>query len=420
MSSASSTAQDVRELFSGLSPVSLDDMNERAALQSRKDNKYVVSIDELADLLEDLGDSHEVLEIDGERLFDYESTYFDTPSLRCFHDHIRDRRPRFKTRTRCYVSTGDCYFEVKVKQEDGETVKQNADHDPDVRASLEPDARKLISDVLSEAGVNEPHDELQPSLVTAFRRATIVACDRPERTTFDFGVHLSAPDGDVARLRSDCVIAETKTPDGSGAWDRAFRGAGHEPVSLSKYRVGTGLLHAPGQDDEYAADLKRLFDVGAGAGKEIERKFRVAQLPGNLDECSSSDIRQGYLAVTEDGTEVRVRKRGDETTLTVKQGQGRVRAEEEVKLDSDEFARLWRLTEGRRLEKRRHLVPAGSGLTIELDVYAGSLDGLALAEVEFASEEQAEDFEPPDWLGEELTGNPRFNSQRLAVRGLPE
>jgi len=412
------TVEDVSELFGGLQPVSLDEMNERAALQSRKDNKYVVRLDELADRLDDLGDDHEVLEIDDQRLFDYESTYFDTASLRCFHDHISDRRPRFKVRTRCYVTTGDCFFEVKVSQEDGETLKHKVDHDPDVRASLEPDARELVDRVLPECGLDAP-DNLQPSLVTAFRRVTIVSRKRPERTTFDFGISLSDPEGDTARLDETYAIAETKTPDGEGAWDRAFSEAGHEPVAFSKYRVGTGLLHAHEGDADYASDLKELFDVGAGAGKEIERRFRVAQLPDDLDRCESDDIRQGYLAVTEDGTEVRVRKRGDETRLTVKQGQGRVRAEEELELDSDEFARLWRLTEGRRVVKRRHLIPAGSDLTIELDVYAGHLHGLVLAEVEFATEANAEEFEPPDWLGDDVTGNPRFNSQRLAVDGMP-
>src|SRR5215208_1297450 len=136
------------DLFTDLSAVALDEMNDRAALQRRTDNKYVVALDDLAGLVDDLADTHEALEIDGERLFDYESTYFDTPSLRCFRDHVRDRTPRFKARTRCYLTTGECFFEVKVKQEDGETAKRNVDHDPDERTSLEPAARGLLAEVL--------------------------------------------------------------------------------------------------------------------------------------------------------------------------------------------------------------------------------------------------------------------------------
>jgi adenylate cyclase len=411
---------DVRAMFSDLRPVSLDDMNERASLQKRKDHKYVVPLDDLTRLIDKLGDDHDVLEIDGERLFEYESTYFDTPSLRCFTDHVRDRAPRFKARTRCYVTTGDCFFEVKVKQEDGETAKRNVDHDPAERASLEPPAQELLEEALPESGIDVPDEDLDPSLTTAFRRVTIVSRDGPERTTFDFQVTLTAPEGETASLGKRYVIAETKTPDGEGTWDQAFRDAGLEPVSLSKYRVGTGLLHAPDEDRDYARDIKELFRVGSSAGIEIERKFLVPELPGDLGDHESSELRQGYLAVEDDGTEVRVRERDGDATLTVKKGSGQVRSEQEIEIDNAAFARFWPLTEGRRLEKRRHLIPAGDGLTIELDVYSGDLEGLATAEVEFASEDAARSFDPPGWLGRDVTDDERYKSRRLAVDGLPD
>jgi CYTH domain-containing protein len=93
--------------------------------------------------------------------------------------------------------------------------------------------------------------------------------------------------------------------------------------------------------------------------------------------------------------------------------------EEEFEIDADRFGRLWPLTEGRRLEKTRHLIPAGAGLTIELDVYSGALAGLMVAEVEFDSEEAADTFEPPDWFGPEVTDDVRFKNQRLACDGAP-
>jgi CYTH domain-containing protein len=158
--------------------------------------------------------------------------------------------------------------------------------------------------------------------------------------------------------------------------------------------------------------------ASAGTGIEIERKFLVTEPPPELERCEASDIRQGYVVIAEDGSEVRVRERRGEMTLTVKRGRGRVRAEEEIELDPDAFERLWRLTEGRRLEKRRHEVEH-EDLTVEVDVYAGELEGLVLAEVEFPSEDAADEFEPPRWLGRELTGDPRFSSQRLALEGKP-
>ena len=135
--------------------------------------------------------------------------------------------------------------------------------------------------------------------------------------------------------------------------------------------------------------------VGTRSGVEVERKFIVKELPTELDRFPSDRISQGYAAIGEAGLEVRLRRRGDNTTLTVKKGLGRTRREEEIGLGPEQFQRLWPLTEGRRVEKVRHLIPAGDGLTIELDSYMEELDGLATAEVEFDSEAGADAFEPP-------------------------
>jgi adenylate cyclase len=148
---------------------------------------------------------------------------------------------------------------------------------------------------------------------------------------------------------------------------------------------------------------------------EVERKFLVPELP-DLEGTEFDEIEQGYLAVGSDG-EVRLRRKGEKRLLTAKRGAGISREEGEVELEPDDFDRLWPLTEGRRLRKRRHLVPIGE-LTIELDVYEGELQGLVVAEVEFDSEERARGFHPPPWIGEDVTGDARFLNETLATRGL--
>jgi adenylate cyclase len=152
---------------------------------------------------------------------------------------------------------------------------------------------------------------------------------------------------------------------------------------------------------------------------EIERKFLVAQPPSDLERWPSTAIEQGYLTVDQDGPEVRVRRRGGKAYLTVKAGSGRVRAEEEIEIEDDRFERLWALTEGRRIEKTRYEIEAGDGLVVELDVYEGELRGLVVAEVEFESEQAAEAFTPPDWLGPDVTDDARYKNQRLARDGAP-
>jgi adenylate cyclase len=154
---------------------------------------------------------------------------------------------------------------------------------------------------------------------------------------------------------------------------------------------------------------------------EIERKFLVPTAPADLDRHPSSAIDQGYLAIHDDGTEVRIRRRDGTAVLTIKSRGDLMRVEEELALDEDAFERLWPLTDGRRIEKVRHLVPAEPpGLVIEVDVYAGDLAGLVVAEIEFESEADAAAFAPPPWLGREVTDDGRFKNQRLALDGLPD
>src|SRR5687767_10116652 len=155
-------------------------------------------------------------------------------------------------------------------------------------------------------------------------------------------------------------------------------------------------------------------------GTEIERKFSLPGKPDWLGDCESTRIVQGYLAIEGDGggAEVRLRRRDGESTLTVKRGSGRTRSEEEIDLEPEQFEALWPLTEGRRVEKTRYLVPADTG-DIEVDVFEGELTGIVIAEMEFDSEAASDAYEPADWLGVEVTGDDRYANEALATRGLP-
>jgi adenylate cyclase len=146
---------------------------------------------------------------------------------------------------------------------------------------------------------------------------------------------------------------------------------------------------------------------------EIERKFTVAEAP-KLEPAGGESIEQGYVAIGDD--EVRLRRRGDRLLITVKRGSGRSREELETELGREQFETLWPATEGRRLRKRRYVIPY-QGLEIELDVYEDELEGFVIAEVEFDSEQQADDFEPPAWFGREVTGEDAYMNRSLATRG---
>jgi CYTH domain-containing protein len=156
---------------------------------------------------------------------------------------------------------------------------------------------------------------------------------------------------------------------------------------------------------------------------EIERKFLLSEVPPTMRFARREPIRQGYLALDGD-TEVRLRITPKGALMTIKAGRGGVRVEEEIPLQARQAEALWELTEGRRVQKSRRRVrlagPAeGPELHVEVDEYAGALDGLVVAEVEFPDEATARGFEPPAWFGRELSDDWRYANRSLASDGMP-
>jgi adenylate cyclase len=144
--------------------------------------------------------------------------------------------------------------------------------------------------------------------------------------------------------------------------------------------------------------------------KEIERKFLVE---GDAWRAlaKGTNYRQGYLNSAKERA-VRVRTAEDKAFLTIKGlTVGATRAEYEYEIPFDEGkAMLDALAEKPLIEKKRYKIPAG-GLTWEIDEFLGDNAGLIVAEVELKSEDQA--FERPLWLGDEVTGDPRYYNANL-------
>lgn len=145
--------------------------------------------------------------------------------------------------------------------------------------------------------------------------------------------------------------------------------------------------------------------------QEIERKFLVS---GEFKSYSSSHshIIQGYLSTHPQRT-VRVRIRDDRAFITVKGANAEgsfSHFEWEKEISVDEAKSLLELCEPGIIDKLRYLVPVGEHI-YEVDEFHGAREGLAIAEIELSSEDEA--FEKPDWLGSEVTGNPNYYNSAL-------
>jgi len=162
--------------------------------------------------------------------------------------------------------------------------------------------------------------------------------------------------------------------------------------------------HAVVPENEHAVPRE------GGMGVEIERKFLVVG-DGWRGAGSAVRITQGYLCVDPDRT-VRVRVAGDGGSLTVKgRPRGLVRPEFEYAVPVAEAEEMLALCGGFLVEKTRTRVPLGD-VTWEVDEFAGDNAGLVVAECELARVDQ--EIARPDWLGEEVTGDPRYGNSNLA------
>ena len=147
---------------------------------------------------------------------------------------------------------------------------------------------------------------------------------------------------------------------------------------------------------------------------EIERKFLVENPPETYPEFPFRQIEQAYLCTD---PVIRIRREDSSYYLTYKSKGLLSREEYNLPLTEASYLHLRRKADGNILTKKRYLLPVNGrpDLTIELDVFEGKFEGLILAEVEFASEDDAKAFVPPDWFSRDVTFSSEYQNSRLST-----
>ena len=144
---------------------------------------------------------------------------------------------------------------------------------------------------------------------------------------------------------------------------------------------------------------------------EIERKFLVNSLPDNLENYPCLHIEQAYLCKN---PVVRIRHMNDDYILTYKSGGMMERQEVELPLTQSAYEHLKEKADGTIITKKRYVLPLTNNLNIELDIFQGTLTGFIMAEVEFSSVEEANDFTPPAWFHQYVTFDSDFHNSNLS------
>lgn len=152
-------------------------------------------------------------------------------------------------------------------------------------------------------------------------------------------------------------------------------------------------------------------------GVEIERKFLLRSDAWRAGAGEGVTMKQGYFAgVPGESPTVRVRIAGARAFLTIKgEPNGLARSEFEYEIPvADAEAMLREFCGTRVVEKCRYTFPAGDGLFWEVDEYFGLNEGLFTAEIELPTADAP--CPHPEWLGEEVSGNPAYTNGALSRR----
>lgn len=259
--------------LSRLMTIGLSELNERAALQTRIDRKYMLPAGEVDGLLAEIGVEGRVLEIDGRRSFAYESVYYDTPELTTYLLAAYRRRRRFKIRMRTYLDSSLCWLEVKVRGARGSTVKHRLPYDPASRNALDA-GRQFVDNILAEQSIAGSGEmTFAPTLITRYRRSTLFVPSTSSRATID--THLTWEDGGRQLCLPEIVIVETKTGSVPSCIDRMLWARGHRPIRVSKYATGLAALRPYLPAVPWRRTLRRHF-ASAGPPASPRNSWRPA------------------------------------------------------------------------------------------------------------------------------------------------
>lgn len=247
----------IKTVLDGFARLSLDELNTRAAMLERLDNKYILPASRLRPAIEAFGAHFDVLEIDGKRAFTYATTYYDDPALHGYYDHHQGRRKRCKVRVREYVDAGLSYLEVKLKDKRQATIKKRL-RLATQENGLDGQGLEFVETChrdLYEQSIAKP---LRPVIGMQYERITLVAKAGGERMTIDTALRFEAANV-TCIVRPDMFIIETKSRCGNGIADKILRALHiHATDACSKYCIGMAATGQVSRRNRFLPALRRL------------------------------------------------------------------------------------------------------------------------------------------------------------------
>jgi hypothetical protein len=243
-----SSLQAVHSMVSQFSPISLDEM-DAVKLMDRIDMKFILPFEQFTGILPQLAQNYKLLTINGNRVFSYQTDYYDTPDLNMFYDHHNGRLTRFKVRHREYIESRLAFLEVKFRSNKGRIIKERIKYQNQNSKSF--------------AGFIEKHTPYNPgklacTVVNHFNRFTLIDRELKERVTTDFNISFTDKSRNI--FLNGLVIIEIKQArtDKTSLIYQALKKNNIRPSSISKYCVGISLLNDKSKNNNFKQTLLQI------------------------------------------------------------------------------------------------------------------------------------------------------------------
>jgi len=220
---------------------------------SRIDRKYWFQLSLLPQILEQILPEYQILEIQGQRLMDYQTTYYDMPDNDMYLKHHNSKMNRHTIRQRKYLSTNSSFLEVKFKTNKKITVKNRIETEFEKSTFLPAE----INFIKHEA--QYPGEKLKPVLNNRFKRFTLIHKDKLERCTIDISPVFW--NNNRKMNIGGLAIFELKRGQGlkSSPMVAILRSLKIRQKGLSKYCTGRALLESDLKQNAFKPAIRYLY-----------------------------------------------------------------------------------------------------------------------------------------------------------------
>ena len=255
-------------ILSQYEPISLDEMRG-IRLMNRTDTKFVTNIPQLLRLLELAQSQYRVQDIDGVRIADYYTLYFDTKSFEMYHIHQAGHTNRQKLRIRSYIDSKLDFLEVKTKDNHARTKKKRTDmhHFDPLHPSLDihfdcHDEEYQAYDAFLRTHLRFDPATVLPALENRFKRITLVNKALTERLTIDSSLHVHSLSTDIAQTLDNIVIIELKRDGLQYSPILAMLNQLRiKPMGFSKYCIGSALTNQNLKQNRFKTRLHTIDKI---------------------------------------------------------------------------------------------------------------------------------------------------------------